>query len=508
MDGEKILKQLDALKDEVHWLRLENRDLRFNYDAARLLAYQHQQEINVLKEQLETVTGERDVLRQRVDDLTGELRQKPADEPKSPPDFVKANVPQKSRKKPGRPKGHTAALRPMPATIDHYQPVPVPVDASGKCSCPTCRTQLSDVQHHERIVEDFTPAKVNTTCYQTISGYCPSCRKRFESRDRDQPPAANLPHAQLGINALATAAMMRVCYRMPMRQICDLFSQLPGLQISPGAIAKIIKRLSHWIKEQYDRLKLALRAAGFVHADETGWRIDGKNSQLWTLTNDQHTLYHVDRSRGAQVIIDLLGEAFGKEGGGILISDFYAVYDKISGEQQKCLAHLLRELRDTVAKRPELEQHPFFTKCKRLAQDMIKLKASRDALEPHVYERRVERIERRLSELGKAQWGDEDAERLANRLAKYEKKLTTFLHHAQVDATNNAAERALRPAVIMRKITGGSRSEEGAKAWSILASIIRTCQQQGRDVYEAIKALIRSAWAGEELTLLTQAPGR
>ena len=115
MDGEKILKQLDALKDEVHWLRLENRDLRFNYDAARLLAYQRQQEINVLKEQLETVTGERDVLRQRVDDLTGELRQKPADEPKSPPDFVKANVPQKSRTKPGRPKGHTAALRPMPA---------------------------------------------------------------------------------------------------------------------------------------------------------------------------------------------------------------------------------------------------------------------------------------------------------------------------------------------------------------------------------------------------------
>lgn len=508
MDGAKLLKQLEAFKDEAHNLRLENRHLRLDFNAARLWGYQCQQEINVLKEQLETVTRERDVLRQRVDDLTSELRHKPVDPPPSPPDFVKANVPRKRRKKPGRPEGHAAALRPMPETIDHYQPVPVPVDASGACSCPDCRTPLSDVKHHERIVEDFTSAQIHTTCYQTVSGYCPRCRKRFESRDRNQPPAANLPHAQLGINALTTAAMMRVCYRMPMRQICDLFARLPGLAISPGAIVKIIKRLSVWLKQPYHRLKLALRAAGFVHADETGWRIDGKNSQLWTLTNDQHTLYHMDRSRGAQVIIDLLGEAFGKQGGGILIRDFYAVYDKISGEQQKCLAHLLRELRDTVTKRPALQTHPFFTQCKRLFKDMIQLKASRDALEPQVYDRRVKRIERRLSELGKAQWGDADADRLAKRLAKYQKKLTTFLHHADVDATNNAAERALRPAVIMRKITGGSRSEQGAEAWSVLASIIRTSQQQGRDVYETIKSLIRSAWAGEQLNLLAVGPGR
>jgi len=113
-----------------------------------------------------------------------------------------------------------------------------------------------------------------------------------------------------------------------------------------------------------------------------------------------------------------------------------------------------------------------------------------------------------LSTLGKAQWGDKDADRLANRLSKYEKKLTTFLHHRGVDATNNAAERSLRPAVIMRKITGGSRSDQGAKAWAILASIIRTSQQQGRDVYETIKALIRAAWEGDELNLLTQAPER
>src|SRR4029079_4369092 len=115
---------------------------------------------------------------------------------------------------------------------------------------------------------------------------------------------------QLGLNTLATAAVMRVCYRLPLRQIARLFQQLPGLKISPGAIVKQIKRLGGWLSKQYHRLKLALRLAGVVYADETSWRVNGKNGQLWTLTNDDHTLYHIDPSRGGEVIADLLGKAF------------------------------------------------------------------------------------------------------------------------------------------------------------------------------------------------------
>jgi len=107
---------------------------------------------------------------------------------------------------------------------------------------------------------------------------------------RGSAPAADLPHAQLGLNALATAAVLRVCYRLPLRQITRLFAQLPQLKLCPGAIVKQIKRLSQWLEKQYHRLKLVLRAAGVVHADETGWRTNGKNGYLWTLTNAKHTL--------------------------------------------------------------------------------------------------------------------------------------------------------------------------------------------------------------------------
>jgi transposase len=499
MDGRTLEKRYDEVLREAQYLRGHCRHLEQELRVCGPELYRAAMRIGRLEERLEKLSAENQILRRRVADLTTEVKQKPKP---APPSFIKANVSEKKRRKPGRKAGHVAALRPMPATIDAHQEVPVPVDQSGRPSCPHCKTRLSDVEHHERVVEDVIPAKVVTTCYHTTSGWCPSCRKPMESRAEDQPPAHDLPHAQLGINALATAAVMRVCYRLPLRQITRLFLQLPGLKISPGAIVKQIRRLGNWLEGQYDRLKLVLRAAGVVHGDETGWRINGKNGYLWTLTNATHTLYHVDRSRGAGVILDLLGKSFGHEGGK-LVSDFYSVYDQIGGTQQKCLTHLLRELRDVIARRPELKMHAFFRRCKALVQAMLRLKRRHKELDASSYEHQVKLLENRLTALSQTTWGDGDADRLTKRLLKYRGKLTPFLRHEELDGTNNAAERALRPAVVMRKITGGNRSESGAKAWSILASVMRTAEQQGRDVVETIKTLLRAAWAGKNIYLLT-----
>jgi hypothetical protein len=242
-----------------------------------------------------------------------------------------------------------------------------------------------------------------------------------------------------------------------------------------------------------------------VHADETGWRTNGQNGYLWTINTPDHTLYHIDKSRGAKVIAELLGKAFGRDGQGksqTLVSDFYSVYDQFDGPQQKCLVHLLRELRDTVAKYPELVDHTFFKRCKELVQDMLGLKKRWNEIEAQDYQQKVQQIEQRLADLAGKSWNHPQADRLSKRLKKYQSKLTTFLHHKEVDGTNNAAERAIRPAVVMRKITGGSRSEGGAKAWAILASVMRTAEQQGRDVFETIKTLIRAEWSGRDIALL------
>lgn len=503
MDGAE-LKRWNQRLAEVQQLRAENQHLRAELNACRPALYRADVKIDRLEQRNRKLTRENKVLKQKLADLTAQLRQhKTGSKPLAA--FVKANIPPRRPRRPGRKKGHPAALRPMPQTIDVHQQVPLPVDGSGQPSCPHCHTQLLEVSDHLRYVEELIPFKLLTTCYHTQGGYCPSCRRRVESRAEEQPPAADLPHGQLGLNALATAAVMRVCYRMPLRQITRLFSHLPGLKLCPGAIVKQIKRLSKWLEKQYHRLQLVLRAAGVVHADETGWRINGRNGYLWTLTNSTHTLYHVDRSRSGEVIAELLGKAFGGTNNQTLVSDFYGVYNRFDGSQQKCLPHLLRELRDTIVRRPELKSHEFFRRCKRLIQQMLKLKKRRTELSKANYTHRVDLLEKRLDQLAQTSWNDADADRLTARLKKYRDKLTTFLHKAEVDGSNNAAERALRPAVVMRKITGGSRSTSGARAWSILASVMRTAEQQGRDVLDTIKTLLKAEWAGQDIALLTDA---
>lgn len=503
MDGAELKRWRERLQ-EVQFLRAQNQDLRAELHACRPELYRAEVKIDRLEQRNRKLTKENQVLKQKLADLTAQLRQAKSNTTSAPPSFVKLNVPEsKPGRKPGRKKGHAAALRPMPQTIDVHQEVPLPVDSAGKSSCPHCHTQLSEVRDHLRYVEELIPFKLLTTCYHTHGGYCPSCRKHVESRAEDQPPAADVPHGQLGLNALATAAVMRVCYRMPLRQITRLFAHLPGIALSPGAIVKQIKRLSQWLEKQYHRLQLVLRAAGVVHADETGWRTNGRNGYLWTLTNANHTLYHIDRSRSGRVIVELLGKAFGSMKDQTLVSDFYSVYDRFDGPQQKCLTHLLRELRDTIGKRPELASHEFFKRCKRLIQEMLKLKKRCEELSKVEYAHRVDLLEKRLEQLAQLSWDDPDADRLTRRLKKYREKLTTFLHKSEVDGTNNAAERAIRPAVVMRKITGGSRSASGAKAWSILASVMRTAEQQGRDVLETLKTLLKAEWAGQDIALLT-----
>lgn len=493
------LKAYERFKEQAQFYRGRCYDLEFQLRVLGPQAYRADQKIDRLQQRNAKLTAQNKLLKQRIADLTLQLKHKPKP---AAPAFVKVNVVKAPRKTPGRRVGHVAALRPMPPAVDVHQQVPVPVDPAGKPSCPHCRTQLSDVALHERIVEDIVPQKVIVTCYHTTSGYCPSCRKHVESRAPEQPPAADLPHAQLGLNTLATAAVMRVCYRLPLRQISRLFTQLSSLKISPGGIVKQIKRLGRWLSKQYHRLKLALRLAGVVYADETNWRVDGKNGQLWTLTNADHTLYHIDPSRGGRVIIDLLGKAFGADQQ-TLVSDFYAVYDQFTGSRQKCLAHLLRELRDTISRRPELKGHAFFKRAKRLVQEMLALKRRHATLNKALYTTSVNQLEMRLSALAVMTWNDPDADRLTARLKKHQKSLTTFLHKAEVEGTNNTAERALRPAVVMRKITGGSRDPQSAKAWAILASVMRSAEQQGRDVVETIKTLLKAEWDGKDIALLT-----
>jgi transposase len=258
-----------------------------------------------------------------------------------------------------------------------------------------------------------------------------------------------------------------------------------------------LQRLGDWLIGEWEQIKRRLRAAPTVHADETSWRTAGSNRWLWTACDPRRTLYHVDASRGGKVIRRLLGGAFG----GTLVSDFYAAYNTVNCRQQKCLTHLLRELRETAARSPPFAAGRFYRHCKRLTRDLLDLKKRWEQLDDQAYAASAARLERRLANLADTHRRDADADarRLAERLSRHREQLTAFLWERGVDGTNNAAERALRPIVVTRKVSGGSRSPAaGAKATAVLASLLRTARQQGRDVMETLKQLLINSWAGKE----------
>ena len=199
---------------------------------------------------------------------------------------------------------------------------------------------------------------------------------------------------------------------------------------------------------------IELRCARYVHADETGWRTDGKNGYLWAVTSPTQTVYHVDKSRGGKVIEQLLGKAFG----GTLISDFYSAYSRMDCKKQKCLLHLLRELIDSAEKFPAFAAAPFFGDCKKLIKQMLWLKGQWEKLSDEQYIPRIGRLEARLEALATADYEEPNAKRIAKRLRKYQKELTAFLWEKDLDGTNNAAERAIRPAVVARSLLTSGRS--------------------------------------------------
>ena len=135
---------------------------------------------------------------------------------------------------------------------------------------------------------------------------------------------------------------------------------------------------------------------------------------------------------------------------------------------------------------------------------MLRIKRRWEELDDAAYTRRACRLEDRLQQLAQAHVDDPEphAHRLALRVRRYQRQLTAFLWDRHLDGTNNAAERAPRPAVVMRKITGGSRSSAGAQAWATVASVLRTARQQQRDVLQTLKQLLMDCWAGKESNLL------
>lgn len=378
--------------------------------------------------------------------------------------------PQKRRRKPGAKPGHPGHARPKPERIDHH--VEHQLDHCPDCGGPLVRTKRT----RTRIIEDI-PAdlKAEATEHTIHRDWCPCCKKQVEPTVPDALPACTL-----GNQAVTLSAFLHYSVGTTTKQVVDVFNAHLQLKITEGGLTQMWHRLAQILKPWYEQIWDNCVNSAVLNADETGWYLNGALVWLWCFCTKQETFYAIDESRGHAA----LEKFFVDEFGGVLVTDFWRAYDAVEARMnQKCWAHLLRELKE-VDERPNGPRDDWVEFAKRLRRiytDAVKLAAAGDATPVSERDSKICRLHARMSDLACTDWTHPDARRLAKRLLKDGTDLLTFAEIAGVPATNNHAEREIRPAVLMRKASYGNASVQGAETRAILMSIYRTLRSRGLD---------------------------
>jgi transposase len=379
-------------------------------------------------------------------------------------------------KPPGRPAGHPGACRPRPAQID--EEITVELRA-----CPQCgQEQWRQPQEIEQFIEEIPVMRPRVTRLRTYEATCACCGLTTSSRHPLQvSQAIGAAAVHLGPRALAIAADLNKAKGLPMRKTCAVLHDHFGLRLTPGGLSQALARVAAKVEPQYVELREKLLQAPALYVDETSWWVGGSLHWLWVFTHPQGTFYLVDQSRGRVVLQAVLGEVFP----GVLVSDCLSTYDVENGVQQKCYAHHLKAIRHAREIHPE-QGHGFLTEIGALLKRALTLGKEKAAGPAPQLLQQIQELERAAETLLATPREQASEESVRQRLCKQRDHLFTFLRHDSVDATNNLAERQLRPAVIARKISCGNKTEVGANTFQILASLAATCTQIGSSFIELL----------------------
>ncbi len=383
------------------------------------------------------------------------------------------------RGKRGATVGHPGVARPRPDVIDHHRDHRLP-------ACPHCGGHLTRTgRTRTRIVEDIPDdLKPDVTEHTIHRDWCPCCKKQVE------PPVPDaLPNCTLGNRTVVLSAWLHYGLGVTTGQIVEVFNGHLRLKISDGGLTQMWHRLAGVLGPWYEQIHRHCLDAGVLHADETGWRVEGRTWWLWCFATTDATFYLIDESRGHPA----LDQFFVAEFGGVLVSDFWAAYDAVGRTKQKCWPHLLRELKEVDASSDAGGDWPEFAKrLRRIYGDAVRLELTRSVRSPGEYGLKLSRLHGRIVELSTGDWANPHAQRLRKRLQKYGEELLTFVEFEGVPSSNNHAEREVRPAVLMRKASYGNQSERGAATRAILMSVCRTLKNRGLDPLQTTLDALRT----------------
>src|SRR5579863_2720089 len=429
-----------------------------------------QQEIDGLRKENERLQQETERLRRELEAALRASKRQAAPHSRGNP---KAN-PKRPGRKPGRRYGRQAC-RPIPQRVDEQIAVPLPE------RCPHCgggvETASCETQYQEEIVRRTIVRR-----FDIAVGHCCDCHRRVQGRHPLQTSnAVGVGNVQLGPEALTLAAILNKQMGLSLGHTRQVLSYGFGLEVSRGGLYRALARMAGHAQPTYDGLVETARQAPVNGMDETGWRVGGWLQWLHVAVSAQVTVYAILPGRGYEQSVKILGAKYD----GFLIHDGWAPYYRFQfAFHQSCLAHLLKRCRE-MAQVATPAAGAFPRVVEQLLRTGLELRERYEAGEISQRGRRIVtgKLEAKLDRMLETPRRNAANRRLARHLEHEQLWLFTFLHCFGLDATNNTAERAIRGIVIARKVWGGSRTWAGARTHQILASVLRTCWQQGKDAF-------------------------
>ena len=378
-------------------------------------------------------------------------------------------------KKKGPRRGHPGRSR------KRAQPTLIVVGHPTACSA--CGADLRLVPGHVRNrsqqveLPPLSPTIVEVVCYRC---FCPVC-----GQGNTAPyPEGWDPNQTFGPRLQMAIAYLHHHHHVALERLRSLFADLWGLSISRGALTNTLARVQEALQPQYEAIAKQVRDSQVVGSDETRQRVSGQNCWEWTVQSAQAVYHWIAHSRATKELRDFYGESLPE----VQESDCYsAQLASPVAIKQVCHAHQLRDLLHAQ----EQGDTQYAPRMSRLIQMAIGLCHRRERLRPEVFTHQAERLKRLGHELGFGPlaanaFGAAQQERYRRLWAWW----WVFLDRADVSPTNNASERALRPSVVHRKVTGGFRSEWGAAAYAAFLSVVQTLQREGADLFENLLALL------------------
>jgi transposase len=418
------------------------------------------------------------VLEDRVQELEIENeRLRSGGSQKESPSWVKANRATRGEKKERKQRARG---------YGRHRQAPTKVIEHSVAECPQCRVALTGGREvGRRQVIDVPPVSVEVTDHVVVERQCQHCLKLW--RPEVDLRSEVVGGQRIGIHLQAEVAVLRERLRLPFRSIQDYLELRYGVDVSVGELVSLVRGVAERGRSVYASLGAQIKASAVVYGDETGWREDGKNGYLWSFSTDSVRYYLFRRTRAASVVRDVIGEEFE----GVLVSDFYASYNIHEGRHQRCWVHLLRDIHELKQQHAGNAEVVEWAAAVRAVYDKAKAYAGPS--------RRLTEVEQLSARIAQQHAFEQELmgvcapfvktkqpmSVLCQRVEKYLPEMFMFVADPRVASDNNAAERSLRGPVVSRKISGGTRSEQGSETKSVLASLFGTWLVQGLNVYEA-----------------------